>query len=340
MRIYLGTYGSHLYQTTLHDDGTLAEARVAGDVKNGTYLAKHPDMPIVYSVSEAGGDGGVAAFEIDESTGDLKPMGEAQPTGGGGTCHVHLAADNQLLLAANYGGGSVAAFQLDAEGAIGERVFFDQHEGSGPNEQRQKGPHAHNIRTSPDGRLGLSCNLGADKVYVYEIVGQTLRPFEPATIDITPGAGPRHIAFSDDGRFLYVLGELDNTVSVLAWNDGQATPVQIVPTLPDGFDKFSKSAEIAISNDGRFLYASNRGHDSIAIFRRDADSGKLEVAGHAPCGGEHPRHFAITPDGRRMIVANMDSNNVVVFDLCPQSGELTSIDGAQISIEKPVCVLI
>ncbi len=336
MRVYLGCYGPSIYKATLDDAGELAEPTAAGEIKNASFLAKHPTLPVLYCCTEAGPDGGVAAFDIGHTTGDLVSHGEPKPTGGGGTCFVAVTPDGRWLLAANYGGGSVAAFHLDARGHIGDRGFFHQHEGSGPNERRQQKPHAHCFRPDPTGRFALSCNLGNDTIYVYR-TGETVE--EAGTFKLPAGAGPRHLAFTPDAKHLYVLGELDNRLYAFAWNDGTAEPIGDVPTLPDHFDGQSTTAEVVVDAQGRTVYASNRGHDSIAVFARHAATGKLTPRGHARSGGEQPRHFALTLDGRRMIVANQNTGTVATFDVCEESGELTPTGAEAATVEKPVCVL-
>jgi 6-phosphogluconolactonase len=333
--IYLGCYGPAILRTTLGDDGSLTQPTPAGQVENASFLAKHPTLPRLYAAVEAGG-GAVVALAIDGDE-SLTTLGEPMETGGGGTCHCAVTPDGSTLLAANYGGGSVAAFPLDAEGRLGDRSFFHQHEGGGPHPNRQNGPHAHCFRTDPTGRFGLSCNLGNDTVYLYRLLGHG-KVEQAGTFKLDAGAGPRHLAFSPDGLSLYVLGELDNQLHHFFWVDGSPKFYDKWPTVPDGFDGENTTAEVAVAADGFSVYASNRGHDSIAVFAREDAAGVLAPARHISTGGSGPRHFALSPDGRHLVVANQQDGVVASFDVCSDTGELTRTAADPVKAAGAVCV--
>jgi 6-phosphogluconolactonase len=261
---------------------------------------------------------------------------------GPGPCHLVVDGAGKNVLVANYGGGSVAVLPLREDGRLAEPSAVQQHRGTGPNRARQEGPHAHGLAFDASGKRVFAADLGVDRVFVYDFGADsgTLGPAPAPFVAVEPGAGPRHVALHPSGAYLYVVNELSSTVTVLRYDasSGALEPVQTVTTLPADFDGRSATAEIALSPDGRFLYVSNRGHDSLAFYAVEADSGRLTPLGHVPTGGRTPRHFALDSTGEWLLVANQGSDNVVVFRRDATSGRPEET-GAVVSVPVPVCVL-
>jgi len=330
--------------------GKLTAPVLAGAAKNPSFLALHPALAVLYAVSEISGPdgtptGGILSFGLDGATGLLAPK-NSQPSGGAGPCHVSVDRTGRVVLAANYGGGSVICLGIAHDGSLqpvasGMPGGFIQHEGKGPNPQRQEKPHGHSIHPSPDGRFAIACDLGIDKVLVHALdVGKaTLAPHSAAVVK--PGAGPRHFAFHPDGRFGYCVNELDLTVTGFAYDaqSGTLTPFQTLSTLPDDVTdrKGLSTAEIVVHPSGKFLYASNRGHDSIAMFAVDAGSGRLSFLGAEPIRGKTPRNFVLDPTGRFLLAAGQQSDTVTVFAIDQATGRLT-FSGQSLDDPSPVCI--
>jgi 6-phosphogluconolactonase len=352
--VYIGTYTDDSSSQGIYalrfdpSNGTLSEPILAAEAKNPTFLALHPDKHHLYAGGElnppaAPKTGGVSAYAIEADTGKLLPLNQ-QPTGGGGTTHLVVDATGRMVIAANYYGGYVCALPVKDDGSLGERSAFFQLTGPlGPNKDRQDKSHAHSVTLSPDNRFVFACDLGLDRVFSYKLdpTHAALIPNDPPFTAAPAGAGPRHSKFSADARFFYVINEMGGSVSVFAYDaaHGALTLKQTIPTLPPDFHELNTSAEIRIHPNGRFVYASNRGHDSIAVFARDAQSGLLSLVEIVPCGGKHPRNYALSSDGNWLLCANRDTNNVVVFRVDPESGRLTLTKNS-VTIGKPVCVLI
>jgi 6-phosphogluconolactonase len=261
---------------------------------------------------------------------------------GAGPCHLNVHPSGRLLFAANYVSGSLAVISVREDGSLEPAAQLIQHTGTpGPVADRQEGPHAHCVALDPTGRYVLAADLGLDQVLVYRIDldGRRLAPADPPAVAMAPGAGPRHIAFHPDGRWLYVTGELDSTLTVFSWDAerGRLEHVQVIGTLPAGWTGTNYPAEVAVAPSGRFVYMSNRGHDSIASFAADPATGKLTSAGHQPTQGSFPRHFALDPSGAFMVAANQDGDNVVVFRVDGETGQLTPT-GHAVTVPMPVCV--
>jgi 6-phosphogluconolactonase len=259
---------------------------------------------------------------------------------------THLAADatGRMLITVSYSGGQVAAFPIEADGRLGERSALVPHTGPlGPNKSRQDKPHPHSITLSPDNRFGFVADLGLDRVLIYRLdpANATLTPNEPAFVSVTPGSGPRHTKFSRDGKFFHILGEIDGSLTTCAYDaaTGALTPLQHTTTLPPGFvvTDPDRAAEVRVHPNGRFVYASNRGHDSLAVFAVQAD-GTLRLVEIIPCGGKHPRNFNLSPDGAWLVCANMDSDNLVSFRVDAATGRLTPT-GHTATVPRAVCVL-
>jgi 6-phosphogluconolactonase len=338
------------------DRGTLSKPELAAAAKNPSFLAFHPTLPMLYAVAEvAGADGkpggGVAAFAVDAATGKLTAKGE-QSSGGGGPCHVTVDPSGRAVLAANYGGGSLICLGLAADGSLepvatGTPSGFVQHAYDragtpGINPRRQEKPHAHSIDVSRDGRFAFCCDLGLDEVLIYELDAEraTLAPHGRATVAV--GAGPRHFALHPGGKFAWCVNELALTVTGFAFDAtaGTLNEIQTLSTIPaDVADRTGIScAEIAVHPTGKFLYASNRGHDSIAMYALDEATGKLTFLGAEPTRAKTPRHFAIAPGGRHLLAAGQDSGTVTVFAIDPTTGRLTFTDES-VAVPAPVCIL-
>lgn len=350
MLVYIGTYtGPHskgIYVSRFDArTGSLSVPELAAETKNPTFLALHPNRRFLYAVGEmssfAGQPGGaVSAFSIDAKTGRLTLLNQ-QSSRGAGPCHLALDSKGKCLLAANYGSGSIIALPVEADGKLAEAKTFIQHEGSSINAKRQAGPHAHFIMADPANRFALTCDLGLDKVLVYRLdPGKALLAVnDPPSVSITASSGPRHLAFHPNGRFVYLINEMASTLTALSYDSkrGALQELQTVSTLPEDFHGASTGAEVQVHPSGKFVYASNRGHDSIAVFATDAKTGKLTFVEHQPTGGKTPRHFALDPSGNWLLAENQGSDNIVVFSVDPKSGRLAPT-GHTIEVGAPVCV--
>ncbi|HUF09010.1 MAG TPA: lactonase family protein [Rhodothermales bacterium] len=350
VRVYVGTYtrgrskGIYLLDLDL-ETGALRSRGLAAKSDSPSFLAVHPSRGTLYavnSVAKFGGrdGGGVSAFRIDPNKRRLKLI-NSRPSLGAGPCYVALDSAGRNALVSNYAGGSVAVLPIDSDGSLGEATAFVQHEGSSVNPKRQEGPHAHSMNLDAGDRFALAADLGADKVFVYRFDPKTgtLAPNDPAFAALKAGAGPRHLTFHPGGTHVYVVNELDLTVTVFSYDaaHGVLSEVQTVSTLPGDAEPGYSTAEIRVHPTGRFLYASNRGHDTIAVFAIDPNSGELSSVEHAPTLGRTPRHFAIDPAGRFLLAANQDSDSVVVFRIDQETGGLTPT-GETASVPSPVCI--
>lgn len=325
--------------------GETTSLGLAAEVKNPSFLATAPTGRFLYAVGELGEfrgvrTGAVSAFAIERESGKLRLLNQAS-SGGEGPCHIAVDRAGRWVFVANYGGGSVAMLPVRGDGQVGEPAAFFQHRGSSVNPQRQQGPHAHGVTLSPDERFLFVPDLGLDQVmaYRFDAAAGTLAPAELPFAVVPTGAGPRHFAFHPNGQFAYSINELGSTVTVFAYNPerGSLSQLKSVSTLPPKFAGQSTTAEIAVHPSGKFLYASNRGHDSIAVFEVTPRTGALKAAGHVPSGGKTPRNFAIDPTGRWLWAANQDSHSVVLFRIDPKTGGLAAA-GTVLEVGSPVCV--
>jgi len=353
--ILIGTYTrdkgepvSHGIYRVIFDQtsGKFLELTLAAEANSPSFLAIHPSGDFVYAVVEAKEfegqpGGGVMAFSRDTTSGALRLLNQ-RPVGANGPCHLAVDATGKTLIVANYGGGSVSVFPISPDGSLGERSDFHQHSGSGFDEKRQKAPHAHGITISPDNRFVFVPDLGIDQLKIYHLDAGSarLQPAEPAFAPLKPGAGPRHFSFSPDGSHGYCVNELDNTVTSFAWNSEEAVLklLESISTLPPDWDGKNTTAEIAVHPNGLFVVASNRGHDSLAVFRRDPSTGLLTAVSVTSCGGEQPRSFAFSPDGKWIVVAHQGSNSMVSFAFDPETGQLSPAN-EKLSVGMPVCVV-
>jgi 6-phosphogluconolactonase len=347
LMVYVGTYtgarakSEGIYRLELDlATGKLSEPTLAAKTANPSFLAIHPTGKFLYAVGEAGKAQGVNAFAIDQKTGDLTFL-NGQSAGGSGPCHVSLDSKGRYAFAANYGSGSACALPIGADGKLGARTGFVQHKGKGANPARQEGPHGHSINLSPDDRFAFVADLGLDKVMIYKFDAEKgdLTPNDPPALTVKPGAGPRHFAFHPTGKFAYVINELASTIDTCTYDaaKGELTSVQSISTLPKGFTGRTTTAEVVVHPSGKFVYGSNRGHDSIAVFRVDQKSGKLTFVEHQKEKIAEPRNFAIDPTGKYLLVGSQRTHLVVPFKVDPETGKLTPT-GQTVQVGTPVCV--
>lgn len=350
-RVYVGTYtdasSKGIYRFDLDlASGAVSEPVLVAEMRNPTFLALDPSNTHLYAVGEVeavrGKRGGfVNAFSVDPKTGDLTFL-NTESTVGAGPCHVTVDRAGKNVLVANYGGGSVAVLPIGPEGRLQPASAFVQHEGSGPNHGRQEGPHAHSINLDPANHFALVADLGLDRVLVYRFdpSAGTLTPNDPPSAALAPGAGPRHLAFHPDGRRLFVINELNSTLTAFDYDPdrGALRETQTLSTLPSGFDGTNYPADVHVHPNGQVVYGSNRGHDSIAVFSLGAGAGgKLAASGHQGQGIKNPRNFGLAPGERFLLVANQDAGTVLVFRVDPKTGALAPTEQV-VRISKPVCV--
>jgi 6-phosphogluconolactonase len=320
------------------DTGVLTPPEFLLPAKEPAFFVISPDGTRLYTCN-SGSPGGLSAYVIEPHTGHLTLLNQVL-AGGVDTSFVTLDGTGRYVLAANYDGGNVAVFALRPDGAIGDWTAFDQHVGRSVDPQRQTHAYAHAIVLDPTNRFALVPDLGVDKLYIYRFDGKTgaLTPNDPPFVAIAPGSGPRHVRFHPNGHWVYLITEMASTVVAFTWDSarGTLTPFQTVTTLPADFKGISTCAELLIHPNGKFLYGSNRGHDSLAVFAIDPDNGRLTTVEHVSSGGKSPRNFAFDPTAQWIVLTNHDSNNAVVFRVDPVSGRLVR-KGDPISVPSPFC---
>lgn len=351
MFVFVGTYtggkSQGIYTLNLDmNTGALTPVTVTAGIKNPSFVAVHPGGKLLYAVSEISdldgkSTGGVTAFALDPQTGGMTAL-NSRPSTGAGPCYVTVDQTGKTVLAANYGGGSVVSFPVAEDGTLGPAASSIQHQGSSVNPRRQEGPHAHSINVDASNRFAIAADLGLDKLLVYKLdpVKSTLTPNEPPFGVLPPGSGPRHFAFHPNGKFGYTNNELTSTVTLLDWNAALGTLAarQTLSTLPADFPQERNStAEVQVHPSGSFLYVSNRGHDSLAIFSIDQQTGELHAVGHEATAGKTPRNFGIDPTGTFILAANQDSDSIQVFRVDLTSGHLMPV-GSPVEVPRPVCV--
>jgi 6-phosphogluconolactonase len=325
------------------DNGTLTPLGLAAQAVNPTYLTFSPSGGFLYATNEiyhydGQAVGTVSAFSIDPTSGHLDFLNRISSQGTG-PCYARVDPSDRNLLVANFGSGSVAILPLSTDGALRPASAFVQDAGSGPN-PRQAGPHAHSFNVSPDNRFAIEAEFGLDKLLVYhfDAAAGTLSPAQPPFVALKPGAAPRHFVFHPRGDTAYVLNEIDSTITVLAYarDQGSFRELQTVSTLPAGFSGKNTAAEVLVHPSGKFLYASNRGHNSIAVFAIDG-ADRLQLLANVPSGGRTPRGFSLDPDGHWIIAANQDTNNLAVFAIDVKTG-IPAPTGQSLEVRIPVCV--
>lgn len=349
--VYFGTYtkgdSKGIYRSEFDTQtGKLSEAEVAAETTSPNFLAIHPDGKHLYAVSEvndADGKpvGGVVGYQLDPASGELTRI-NGQSTKGAGPCHLVVDPTGKNVLAANYSGGSVVCLPIKENGSLEEASSFIQHEGSSVDPRRQTAPHAHSINTAPDNRFAVAADLGLDKILIYRFDPNTgsLKPNDPAFVRTPRGGGPRHFAFHPNGKFAYSNNEILLSVTAYEYNGerGILNPLQTVSTVPEGTPlKGNSTAEVRVHPNGKFVYVSNRGPNSIAVFKVDQNTGLLDRVGIVSTGGKTPRNFNLTPGGKWLLAANQNSRNIVVFKINEETG-LPEPTGDEIEVPNCVCV--
>lgn len=350
MLVYVGTYthgaSEGVYACRFDPSrGTLDDVRVAARLRNPTFLAADRAQRRLYVGHDSadGPDGMVSAFAIDAATGALTPL-STLPTHGWSPCHVSVDATGRCVVVANYDGeggtGSVAVFRIERDGGLAEAAVL-RHEGSSIHPERQTCPHPHSANIDPTNRCVLVPDLGVDRVVIYRMDAARAALARASAAQVEAGSGPRHLAFHPSGRWAYLLNELGNTVMVFSWEAaaGELRHLQTLPTLPAGFTGRSSCADVHVHPSGRFVYGSNRGHDSIAIFAADSATGRLTPIGQEPTGGRNPRNFTIDPSGTYLLAANQDSDSIVTFRIDAGTGRLLPA-GHVTQAPAPVCILM
>jgi 6-phosphogluconolactonase len=350
--VYVGTYteqgskskGIYAYRFDPGTDRVTPLGLVAKTV-NPSFIAIDPNRRFLYAVNEVSDfqgqkSGAISAFAIDRATGKLTLLDQVASRGAG-PCYITVDKTGKYVLVANYDGGSVAVFPVREDGSLGETSSFIQHTGHGTNPERQEAPHAHSIDMSLDDRFAIVDDLGLDETLVYPFDGSkgSLSRDQARIAKAAPGAGPRHFAMHPSGKFGYVVNEMGSTITVFDYDPpvGTLKPAQTISTIPKDFSKLDESAEIEVAPSGKFLYASNRGHDSIAVFAIDSRNGMLSLVEYVPTNGASPRNFEIAPGGSSLFVENEKSDDIVLFHIDGATGRLTPA-GKVLNISQPVCV--
>lgn len=335
---YVGTYtrqtSKGIYRFVLDTETEkLSVAEVAAEVGSPTYLTISEDRRFLYSVAQEDKSGGVAAFEVTNDHGDLKPI-NSMVEAGAPPCHLDVYNNN--LVTGNYHEGTIHLYQVDQKEGLQSVLDVAKHEGSGPHERQEK-PHVHYTAFTPDRKYMVVCDLGTDEVVTYKVDGGKLEKVQ--TLKVNPGSGPRHLVFHPNGNRAYLLTELSSEVFVLDYNseDGSFTVKQSILAKPEDFSGQNDASAIHISPDGRFVYAGNRGHDSIAVFRVNEENGELQIVEHVATGGEWPRDFVLDPSGAFLVAANQHTGNLVLFKRDVETGKLTQLD-SEVEAPEAVCV--
>ncbi|MDX5418835.1 MAG: lactonase family protein, partial [Hymenobacteraceae bacterium] len=350
--VYVGTYArpnqESIWLYSLNTEtGELKQVLGMKAGENPSYLALDKQRHFLYAVNETGNyegknSGAVSAYAIDQETGNLKIVNKV-PSYGGAPCHISLDEPNKTVMVANYTGGNVVAFPVLESGMLGEpSVVFPPNIGSGPNKERQEAAHAHWVGPSPDGRFTFSVDLGTDEILRYKLNSERAAVTDKTTaFAAKPGAGPRHMAFHPNGSYAYVINELNSTMTALAYNSekGELSELQTISTLPADYKGDNSCAAVKVSANGKFLYGSNRGHNSIVVYAIDGKTGKLSLVQHQETGGDWPRDFTLDLTGNVMLVANERSNSIVSFKVNKASGRITPA-GYEVKVQKPVCLQV
>ncbi|MGE7878963.1 lactonase family protein [Peribacillus muralis] len=338
---YIGTYtkgdSKGIYRFTLNTaEGKLSTPVLAAELTDPTYVTISEDKKHLYAILKKAGSGGVSAYSINEESGELTYLGE-QLTPNGSSCHVSVDSKKDVLITSNYGDGLIEAYRLQSDATPLPVSSTIRHEGRGPNEERQEKAHTHFAGFSPDERFFAVVDLGIDKVITYKMHNGV--PEEVSSLSVAPGSGPRHLTFHPNGKFAYVMAELVPEVIVLSFDDqtGRFSELQTVRSTPDDFKENNQGSAIHISDDGRFVYAANRGHDSIAVYETDQKTGQLSFVEHVSTEGHWPRDFSLDPSGRFLIASNEQSGNLTLYSRNENTGTLTLLQ-KDIEVPFPVCV--
>ncbi len=353
--VFIGTYtettsprlakSGGIYVYRMEADGALCLLHQTQGIVNPSYLALHPKGKFLYAVNETvqfngHPGGGVSAFSIQPQTGELSLLNQ-QLSGGADPCHISVESGGRAALVANYTGGSLSLFPLAEDGSLRPAAVVVQHLGSGADPRRQEGPHVHSVNLDPTNRFVITADLGLDKLVIYRLhpAEGKLAPESSLEVRVAPGAGPRHLDFHPSGQFAYLINELNSTVIAFEYHPatGKLDEMQTLPTLPEGYSGENMPADIHVAPNGRFVYGTNRLHDSLVIYAVNQENGRLSYVGHEPTGGHFPRNFAIDPTGTFLLAANQKSGTVVTFRIDPQTGKL-SPTGQVIQVPSPVCI--
>ena len=337
---YVGTYtggeSEGIYLLSFDSDSGAIEVKgVAAETENPSFVAFHPNGKFLYAVNETD-TGELSSFRMDPSSHQLEFINE-RPSGGAHPCHLVVDDSGQNLLVANYSGGNVSVTRINVDGSLGSQTTLIQHKGSSV-DPRQKAPHAHSINLDATNKFAVAADLGMDQLLVYSFAAELGRLTKHSSINLKPGSGPRHVSFHPDGKHAYAINELLSTVCVLEYDPqgGKFRELQTITTLPRDFDGKSFTAEVRVSADGKFVYGSNRGHDSIAVFRINDDH-SLTLVQIEPIGGKTPRNFTFDPTGRFLLAAGQSTNSITVFSIDPKLGKLTKTKHS-VSVPQPVCI--
>ncbi|WP_229311142.1 lactonase family protein [Larkinella soli] len=344
--LYVGTYstrgseGIYVFEFD-RAKGTLQQVQTVSNAKSPSFLAVHPSGKYLYSVNEAAANsGGVSAYAIEAKTGRLTALNQ-QSSRGRGPCHIAIDQTGKLAFVSNYGGGTFTVLPIQADGSLGVATDSIKYEGSGANKQRQDKPHIHSATLSPNNRFVYVCDLGTDRVYIYEFdqASGKVKPASTPFATVSPGSGPRHIAIHPNGKYLYLVEELTSSVATFEMDPKTGALKLIednVKTLPADFSGSNTSADIHTDPKGKFLYHSNRGYNALAVLSIAKD-GKLTLIDQAPTEGKTPRNFMVDPKGEYVFAANQDTDNIVVYKLDGKTGRLTPT-GTQVKVPAPVCI--
>lgn len=345
--LYVGTYTTKTSQGIYgyRFNAKTGDYRLVDSTKglsNPSFLSISPDQRFLYALAGNSRDS-VRALAIETGSHRLIPL-NAQPSGSQGVVHLQVDKTGKWLIVGHYTAGSLSVLPIQPDGALGRVTQVIQLEGKGIESgatpaERQDHPYVHSINIAPNNKDVFVPDLGMDKIMTYSLDAKTgqLTPGNPPFTAVTPGSGPRHFTFHPNGKFAYVIQEMGALITGFSYQHGQLTPIQTVSTLPEGYTGRKWAADIHISPDGKFLYGSNRAHESLVIFRIDPKTGQLLLVGHQPVGGKTPRNFAIDPTGNFVLVANQDSDNITIFRRDKQTGKLT-FTGKEISVSMPVCL--
>jgi 6-phosphogluconolactonase len=342
--LYVGTFTSGdaegIYLCSFNNStGSITLRQVFKGVDNPSFLKISPDKKFLYAVTrpqtaiEASG-GYVQSYSI-KNGGELQFINK-QVANGADPCHIDVSSDGRYAAIATYGGGTVSLYEIEPGGSLKPAASIITNEGSGPNPSRQKAPHAHAVKFSPEGNTLFSADLGTDRLNILNRKGNRIEPARQSHVKLSPGAGPRHLSINTGGKAIYVINELNSTISVLEQKGGKWVESQSISTLPEGFNETNYCADIHVSPDGRFVYGSNRGHNSIAVYKTDARTNKLEWITSVSTQGDWPRNFTFSPDGQFLLVANERSGNIVVFRI--DENGIPRYTGNEVKIPSPVCL--
>ncbi len=348
--LFVGTYSGGkskgIYRCTFDAaSGKLGAPELAAEDRDPAFLAIHPSRKFLYSANEVADVGpkkygSVTAYSLDSVSGKLTKL-NMQPAGGAGPCHINVDKTGKVVLVANYGSGSTCAIPLQSDGRLAETSTAIQHQGSSIDKSRQEGPHAHSINVDPSNRFAYTADLGLDKILIYKLDAEkgTITPNDPPAATVEAGSGPRHFCFHPNGKFAYVINEMKSTVTAFDFDakTGDLTRLQTITTLPRGFEGNTSTAEVVAHPNGKLLFGSNRGHNSIAIFRVDPKTGMLIIAGHQGKNVSVPRNFNLDPTGRWLLVGNQDQHSIAVFRVDEKKAELIPT-GDPIAVPSPVCL--